>query len=82
MDGLGIDTGISLDDIVPVGHFISEALGMIGHNSTRLRPFLNLTFWVFILDHMILADLFFFQLPVFERSIFNVGAYKSKLLLY
>ena len=44
MDGLGIDTGISLDDIVPVGHFISEALGMIGHNSTRLRPFLNLTF--------------------------------------
>ena len=27
MDGLGIDTGISLDELVTVGNFISDALG-------------------------------------------------------
>ena len=27
MDGLGIDTGISLDDLVETGQFISDALG-------------------------------------------------------
>ena len=27
MDGLGIDTGISLDDLVHVGNYISNALG-------------------------------------------------------
>ena len=27
MDGLGIDTGISLDDLVETGQYISDALG-------------------------------------------------------
>ena len=42
MDGLGIDTGISLDDLVETGQFISDALGRPNGSKVSLT---FLTLW-------------------------------------
>ena len=39
MDGLGIDTGISLDDLVQTGQFISDALGRPNGSKVKLWCF-------------------------------------------
>ena len=51
MDGLGIDTGISLDDLVQTGQFISDALGRPNGSKVRIktrigaRDFILLSGW-------------------------------------
>ena len=47
MDGLGIDTGISLDDLVQTGQFISDALGRPNGSKVQIKTRLLVTLFYF-----------------------------------
>ena len=48
MDGLGIDTGISLDDLVETGQFISDALGRPNGSKVSLSNETKIQHYIYI----------------------------------